>query len=66
MNGKNCYDQPTDSDIKQYKEITKWTIGHGEDYTTGCLLYCKYIKSHHRRMVVQAIQQIEFIEYSKN
>ena len=78
MNGKNCYDQSTDSDIKQDKEITKWTTGHGEDYTTRCLLDCKYIKSHYRRMVVdlsrykeldadlKAIQQIEFIKYSKN
>ena len=34
---KHFYDQPVDSDIKQYEEIRKLTIGQCEDYTTGCL-----------------------------
>ena len=38
VNGKNFYGQPIDSDIKRYKEITKLTIGQGEDYTNGCLI----------------------------
>ena len=37
INGKNFYDQPIDSSIKQYKEIRKLATGQGEDYTTGCL-----------------------------
>ena len=28
INGKNVYDQPTDSDIKRYKEIRKLTTGN--------------------------------------
>ena len=36
INGKNFYDQATDSDIKRSKEIRKLTIGQGEDYTTEC------------------------------
>ena len=71
-NGKNFYDQAIDSDIKRYEEIRKLTTGHGEDYTTGCLLYYDYIKYHYRLIVVdlsrqkeldadpKAIQQIEF------
>ena len=35
-NGKNFYVQPTDSVIKQYKEIRKLTRGQDEDSTTGC------------------------------
>ena len=41
---KNFYDEAIDSDIKQYEEIGKLTIGQGEDYTTGCLLDFDYIK----------------------
>ena len=40
---KNLYDQPIDSDIKRYQEISKLTTGQGENYTTGCLLDYEYI-----------------------
>ena len=36
INGKNFYDQPSDSDIKRYQGKLK--TGQGEDYTIGCLL----------------------------
>ena len=50
INGKNVYDQATDSDIKRYKEIRKLTKAQGEDHTTD---YVKnedydYIKNHYR------------------
>ena len=73
INGKNFYDQATDSDIKRYEEIRKLTTGQGEDYTTGCLLDYEYIKSHYRLISVdlsrqkqldadpKAIQKIEFV-----
>ena len=38
INGQDFYDQPIDSDIKRYAEITKLTAGQNDDYTTGCLL----------------------------
>ena len=41
INGKNFYDQQTDSDIKGYEEIT---TGQVEDCTTCCLLDYDYIK----------------------
>ena len=44
INGKNFYDNATDSDIKLYEEIRRLTTGQGEDYTTGCLLDYDYIK----------------------
>ena len=34
INGKNFYDQATDSDIKRYEEIRKLATGQNEDYTT--------------------------------
>ena len=73
---KIFYDEPIDSDIKQYKKIRKLTTGQGEDYTnhtTGCLLDYDYIKNHYRLITVElcrqeqldadhkAIQQIEFV-----
>ena len=30
MNGKNFYDRAINSDVKQYEEIRKLTIGQGE------------------------------------
>ena len=72
INGKSFYDQPIDSDIKQYEEIRKLKTGQSENYTIGCLLDYDYIKNHYRLIVVdlskqkevdadpKAIQQIEF------
>ena len=48
INGKNFFDQPIDSDIKRYEEITKLTTEQSKDYTTGCLLDYDYIKNHYR------------------
>ena len=31
INGKNCYNQAIDSDVKRYKEVTKLTTGQGKD-----------------------------------
>ena len=71
--GKNFYDQPANSDIKQHEEIRKLIAGHSEDYTTGCLLDYDYIKNHYRLTAVdlsrqqeldadpKAIQKIEFV-----
>ena len=73
INGKNVYDQPIDSDRKQYEEIRKLTTGQGEDYTTGCLLDYEYIKNHYRLIAgdlsrqkeldadPKTIQQIKFV-----
>ena len=52
-NGKNLYDQATDSDIKRYEGIGKLTTGKGEDYTTECLLNYDYIKNHCRLTAVE-------------
>ena len=59
INGKNFYDQPTDSDIKRYEEIRKLTTGEDGDYTTKYLLHYGYIKNHYRIIVVDLSKQKE-------
>ena len=68
VNGKKCYDQPIDSDVKWFARIRKLTTGQGEDYTTGFLLDCDYIKTYCRLIAVdpKAIRIIEFIGQVKN
>ena len=38
IDGRNFYDQPINDLIKQYDEVRKVSTGHGDDYTTVCLL----------------------------
>ena len=47
INGKNCHNNPINSDETRYEEIRKLTTGQCEDYTTGCLLNYEYIKNHY-------------------
>ena len=65
------------SDIKRYAGIRKLIRGHGEEYTTGCLLDYDYIRNHYRLIAVgltrqkeldtdpKVIQPIEFIRQQK-
>ena len=70
LEGKNFYDQPIDSNIKRSAEIT---TGHGEDYTTPCLLdydiknhYSWFEKTKELDAYPKPAQQIEFVERLKN
>ena len=38
IDGRKFYDQPINDLIKQYDEVRKVSTGHGDDYTTVCLL----------------------------
>ena len=51
INRKSFYDQPIDSDTKQYEKIRKLTTEQDEDYTTGCFLSYEYIKNQYRLIV---------------
>ena len=42
IDGKNFYDQPINDLIKKYDEVRKVSSGHGDDYSTGCLLDFAY------------------------
>ena len=73
IDGRNFYDNPISSEIEQYDELRKVTLGKGDDYTTGCLLDFDYFKKHYRLIAVdlskqkeldadpRALQEIEFI-----
>ena len=59
INGKNFYNKPIDSDIKQYEDIRKLTIEKGDDFTTGCVLYYENIKNHYRLIAADGSRQNE-------
>ena len=44
IDGKNVFDQPTNSMAKTYKNIRKIAIGQGDDYTIDCLADYPYLK----------------------
>ena len=57
INGKSFYHQAIGSDIKQYEEIRKLTVGQAEDYTTEYLLDYNYIKNHYGLIAVDLSRQ---------
>ena len=72
IEGRNFSDQPIDSMAKTYENIKKVAIGHGDDYTTGCILDYSYFKENYKMIAIdlsrqqeldadlRAIQQINF------
>ena len=73
IDGRNFYDQPINDSVRKYDEITKIATRKGDNYATGCLLDCNYLKKNCQLIAVdlskqreldadpRAIQQIEFI-----
>ena len=57
INEKNCFDKPVKNDKETYKNIRKITIGWGDDYTTGCLLYYTYFKKYYKMIAVDLSKQ---------
>ena len=41
----------------QYDEVRNVSIGQGDDYTTGCLLYLAYFKNNYRLIAVDLSKQ---------
>ena len=74
INVENVFDQPIKNNKVTYENIRKITTGHGDDYTTGCLLDYPYFKDSYKMIAVdlskqqaldadpRAIQQINFTE----
>ena len=54
---RNFYDQPINNLIKQYDEVRKVSKGHGNDYTTGCLLDYAYFKDNYRLIAIDLSKQ---------
>ena len=75
---KTFYDQPIDSNIKNYEEIPKIITGQDKNYTTWCLLNCDYIKNHCKLIAIylkrkkvfdadpKAIQHRELVRWLRN
>ena len=69
---RNFFDQPIDSMANTYENIRKVAIGHGDDYTTRCILDYSYFKENYKMITIdlsrqqeldadpRAIQQINF------
>ena len=43
--------------IKQYDQVREVSAGHGDDYTTGSLLYYAYFKDNYRLIAIDLNQQ---------
>ena len=74
IDSKNFFDQPINSELKQYENVIKIITGKGDDYTTGFLLDYFYFKENYMMIAInlinqqtldtdpRAIQQINFTE----
>ena len=65
IDGRNFYDNPTESHIEKYRELKKVIIGKGEDYTTGSLLNYNYFKEHYKLVAVDLSKQKELDAHPK-
>ena len=52
INGENFFDQPIKSNKVTYENTRKIAPGHGDDYTTGCLLDYPYFKDSYKMIAV--------------
>ena len=72
INGENFFDQSIKNNKVTYENIRKIATGHGDDYTTGCLLHYSYFVDTYKTIAInlskqqaldadpRAIQQINF------
>ena len=59
IDGRNFYDNPIESDIEKYRQLTKVMIGKGEDHTIGSLLDFNYFDKHYKFVAVDLSKQKE-------
>ena len=57
IDGKNFFNQPIKNNNVTYENIRKIAIGHGGDYTTGCLLDYRYFKKHYKMIAIDLSKQ---------
>ena len=57
IDGRNFFDQPTNSMTKTYENIRKFFIGQRDDYTTGCLLDYSYFKENYKLIAIDLSKQ---------
>ena len=52
IDGRNFFDQPTNSMSKTYENIRKIATGKEDDYTTRCLLNYPYFKDNCKMIAI--------------
>ena len=57
IDGKNFFGQPINNVLKTYENIRQIAIGHGDDYTTGCLLDYTYLKKYYKMIAIDLSKQ---------
>ena len=57
IDGKNFFNQPTNSNLKTYENIRKIATGQGDDCTTGCLLDYSYFIDHYKMIAIDLSKQ---------
>ena len=59
IDGRTFYDQLNSDEIRKSDDLRKIATVKGDDYTTGCLLDCKYFKGHYLMTACNLSQQKE-------
>ena len=59
-NGKNVFDQPINNDTKIYGKNRKTETGHGDYYTTSCLLDYPYFRENYKMITIDLGKQEAF------
>ena len=54
---QNFFDQPVKNELKTYDNIQAVATGHGDDYTTGCLLDYPSFKKYHKLITMDQSKQ---------
>ena len=57
IDGKNCLDQPINTDFKTYEKVRKVATGQGNDCITGCLLDYPYFKENYKMILIDLSKQ---------
>ena len=57
IDGKILFDRPINDDTKTYENIKKIAAGHGDGYTTGCLLDYPYFKENYKMIAIELSKQ---------
>ena len=55
--GRNFFNRPIKNDLKTYDNVRKIATGHGDDYTSGCLLDYPYFKKYCKLIVIDLSKQ---------
>ena len=54
---KTFFGQPVRNSLITYNSIPKIATGQGDDYTSGCLLDCNYLKKYYKMIAIDLSKQ---------